>query len=99
MLTCQWRARSPSDRGPAAVDAEHDAGDERARVAGEEEERAVELVRFTAASHRSAAAQPPLRVLVAEHATLGHLGVEPAGRERVHAHTAPRPLRRELAGE
>ena len=50
--------RTESDRGPAAVDAEDLAGHEAARVAREEEQRAVELVLVAAAAHRRALAHP-----------------------------------------
>lgn len=72
------------------------AGDVARGVGGEEEERADELLEAARAAHRGARAHPFEGALVAEHA-LGHLGGEPGRREGVHAHPAPRPLRRQLA--
>ena len=83
---------------PAAVDGERLAGHVAGRVAGEEEEGAVELVGLTGAGHRAVAHHVAVGALVGEH-QLGHLRGEPAGGERVDPHALAGPLHAELAGE
>src|SRR5205085_10225343 len=85
-----------SDRRDAAVHGDDLAGDERARVRGEQHRDALQVLGTTDAVERRLA-----RYALAEHfhEALRHLRREETGRDRVHVDVVLRPLRGERAGE